>query len=78
MAFGIAALVAGVLGWLRTRASSPILVVLSTLVFLYSVAYVLMGGFEDTGSAYGLCVAMAFVLASATVALRRRFRRGSS
>ena len=46
-----------------------ILLTVATISFLYAVAYLLMGGFEDTGRVYASIVAGIFLLSIVTIVM---------
>jgi hypothetical protein len=71
-----AAVLGGILTLCRKSMGKVVLLVLSALVFLYAAAYLLMGGFDDTGGVYLLCVVSLTFLSLVTVLLRRRLARG--
>jgi hypothetical protein len=74
VAFALAAVAGGVLGVGGKRHAAPILITLSWLGLLYATAYVLFGGFDDTGVSYALCV-LALVLVCLATLLGRRVLR---
>lgn len=71
-----AALLGGILTLRKSSMGRVVLVALSALVLLYAVAYLLMGGFDDTGGAYLLCVVSLSVLSLVTVLVRQHLVRG--
>lgn len=63
----------GASGLMKKKQWGRILIILtSSLMMLYSAAYLLMGGFEDTGPIYAVAVFGLFLLSIATFAIAAR------